>query len=61
MKAGKLAICRPWLSVPYKENTLVDLPFSVHTGYVILFVVTSTSLFTNICRYEKSNEVIISV
>ena len=28
MKAGKLAIW-PWLSCPYNENTLVDLPSSV--------------------------------
>ena len=28
MKAGKLAI-RPWLSCPYNEDRLVDLPSSV--------------------------------
>ena len=28
MKAGKLAI-RPWLSCPYTEHMLVDLPSSV--------------------------------
>ena len=28
MKAGKLAI-QPWLSCPFSENTLVDLPSSV--------------------------------
>ena len=30
MKAGKLVI-RPWLSCPYNEHTLVDLPSSVVT------------------------------
>ena len=29
MKAGKLAIW-PWLSCPYNEHTLVDLPSSVY-------------------------------
>ena len=29
MKAGKLAI-GPWLSCPYNEHTLVDLPSSVY-------------------------------
>ena len=31
IKAGKLAL-RPWLSCPYNENTLMDLPSSVGVG-----------------------------
>ena len=31
MKTGKLAI-RPWLSCPYNEHMLVDLPSSVSQG-----------------------------
>ena len=33
MKAGKSAIW-PWLSCPYNEHTLVDLPSFVVMGYL---------------------------
>ena len=53
MKAGKSAI-QPWLSCPYNEHTLMDLPSSVYSTVIIssfvLFKLTNLAICFTHCQ-----------